>query len=73
MPRHEDIFESEGVASRTGSCTPAERPAGIHWIWGWVGPRASMVTMAKRKIPSVLLPVMNAGRPAHSSATHIYW
>jgi hypothetical protein len=31
---------------------PSERAAGTHWIGGWVGPRAVLDAVAKRKIPS---------------------
>jgi hypothetical protein len=27
-------------------------PPGTHWIGGWVGPRATLDTVVKRKIPS---------------------
>jgi hypothetical protein len=33
-----------------------EEPPGTHWIWDWVGPRASLESVAKRKIPSLPLP-----------------
>jgi hypothetical protein len=39
-------------ASRPGRFTPKERAPGTHWIGGWVGPRAVMDTVVKRKIPS---------------------
>jgi hypothetical protein len=32
--------------------TPRERAPTPHWIGGWVGPRAGLDTMSKRKIPS---------------------
>jgi hypothetical protein len=32
--------------------TPRERAPGTHWIGGWVGPRAVLDVMVKRKIPS---------------------
>jgi hypothetical protein len=36
--------------------TPAallpEKASGTHWIGGWVGPRAVLDTVVKRKIPS---------------------
>jgi hypothetical protein len=31
---------SKWSASRPGRITPRERAPGIHWIGGWVGPRA---------------------------------
>jgi hypothetical protein len=30
---------------------PRERAPGIHWIEGWVGPRAVLDAVVKRKIP----------------------
>jgi hypothetical protein len=42
----------EWSASRPGRFTPRERAPGIHWIGGWVGPRAVLNTVLKRKIPS---------------------
>jgi hypothetical protein len=36
---------------------PRERVRGAYWIRGWVGPRAGLDTVAKRKIiPSLPLP-----------------
>jgi hypothetical protein len=32
--------------------TPRERAPGTHWIGGWVGPRAVLDAVVKRKIPS---------------------
>jgi hypothetical protein len=34
------------------SFTPRERAPGIYWIGGWVGPRAILDVVVKRKIPS---------------------
>jgi hypothetical protein len=31
---------------------PRERAPGTHWIGGWVGPRAVLDRVVKRKIPS---------------------
>jgi hypothetical protein len=39
-------------ASHPGCFTPREIAPGTHWIGGWVGPRASLDTVVKRKIPS---------------------
>jgi hypothetical protein len=38
--------------SRPGGFTPRKRAAGAHWIGGWVGPRAVLDPVGKRKIPS---------------------
>jgi hypothetical protein len=42
---------SEWSASRTGRFTPRERAPGAHSIGGWVGPRAVLDAVVKRKIP----------------------
>jgi hypothetical protein len=39
-------------ASQPGPFIPRETAPRIHWIEGWVGPRASLDTVEKRKIPS---------------------
>jgi hypothetical protein len=42
----------EWSASRPGRFTPRERAPGTHWIGGWVGFRAVLDAVVKRKIPS---------------------
>jgi hypothetical protein len=42
----------EWSASRSSRFTPREKAAGTHWIGGWVGPRAVLDALVKRKIPS---------------------
>jgi len=42
----------EWSASRTGHFTPRERAPATHWIGGWMGPRAVLDDVVKRKIPS---------------------
>jgi hypothetical protein len=42
----------EWLASRPGRFTPREKTPGTHWIGGWVGPRAVLDAVVKRKIPS---------------------
>jgi hypothetical protein len=42
---------AEWSASRPGHFTPKERAPGTHWIGGWVGPRAVLDVVVKRKIP----------------------
>jgi len=37
---------------------PPGRALGTHWIGGWVGPRAGLNAVEKRKIPSPPLPVV---------------
>jgi hypothetical protein len=39
-------------ALRPGRFTASERAPGTHWIGGWVGPRAVVDTVVKRRIPS---------------------
>jgi hypothetical protein len=41
----------EYSASRPRCFTPKERALGTYWIGGWVGPRAVLDTVVKRKIP----------------------
>jgi hypothetical protein len=40
----------EWSASRPGHFTPRERALGMHWIAGWVGPRAGLDVAMKRKL-----------------------
>jgi hypothetical protein len=42
----------EWPALRSGRFTPRERAPGTHWIGGWVGTRAVLDAVVKRKIPS---------------------
>jgi hypothetical protein len=43
----------EWSASCPGRFTPVERVPGTHWIGGWVGPRAVLDAVVKRKIPRI--------------------
>jgi hypothetical protein len=43
---------SEWSASHPSRFSPKERSPGTHWIGGWVGPRAVLDAVVKRKIPS---------------------
>jgi len=38
---------------RFGRFIPWERAPGTHWIGGWVGPKAGLDTVVRRKIPSL--------------------
>jgi hypothetical protein len=67
-PRHEGVLDEwmygsnhsltsaldggEWSASRPGRFTPKEGALGTHWIGGWVGPRAVLDAVVKKKIPS---------------------
>jgi hypothetical protein len=54
---HSLISEPDGgewSASRPGRFTLRERALGTHWIGSWVGPRAGLDAVSKRKIPSTL-------------------
>jgi hypothetical protein len=42
----------EWSASRPGPFTPRQRALGTRWIGGWMGPRAVLDAVVKRKIPS---------------------
>jgi hypothetical protein len=42
----------EWSASRLSRFTPRERAPGTHWIECWVGPRAVLDAVVRRKIPS---------------------
>jgi hypothetical protein len=39
-------------ASRPGRFIPREGAPATHWIGGWVGPRAGLDTVAKKKFPA---------------------
>jgi hypothetical protein len=57
----------EVSASRPGRFTPRERALSIHCIGVWVGPRASLNVVAKRKKSHhYLQQELNFGHPAHS-------
>jgi hypothetical protein len=60
-PRHEGVLGEwrysgtrwgEWSSSRPVRLTPRNRAPGTHWIGGWVGPRAVLEAVVKRKIPS---------------------
>jgi hypothetical protein len=46
------LDEGEWSASRPGHFSSRERAPDTHWIGGWVGLRAGLDTVVKRKIPS---------------------
>jgi hypothetical protein len=60
------LVGGEWSTSRPGRFTPGKRASGTRWIGGWVGPRAGLDAMDRRKIlppqdsntdPSVVQPV----------------
>jgi hypothetical protein len=46
------LDRGEWSASRPCRFTPREGAPGTHWIGGWVGPRAVLDVVVKRKIPN---------------------
>jgi hypothetical protein len=62
------IDGSEWSASRSGHFTPGERSPGARWIGGYVGRRAGLKLVEKRKIPS-LCRESNPDRPSRSLVT----
>jgi hypothetical protein len=55
----------EWSASRPGRFTPRDRAPGIHWIGGWVGPRAVLDTGGEEKnsqpLPGIEPPPFQSG------------
>jgi hypothetical protein len=58
------LDEGKWSASRPGLFTPGERAPGTHWTGGWVGLRARLDAVEKRKI--FLCRKSNPGRPTRS-------
>jgi hypothetical protein len=58
----------EWSASRPDRFTPGEMVAGTHSIRGWVGPRAALDAVGKRRNPSPFRE-SNPGRPVRSLVT----
>jgi hypothetical protein len=59
------------VNSRPGRFTPRERAPGVHWIGGWLDPRAGVDDVEKRKF--LILPGLELqplGRPARSQSLY---
>jgi hypothetical protein len=59
------LVGGECSASRPGRFSPGEIAPGTHWIGGWVGPRAGLDDVQKRKfltLPGLELPPLD--RPA---------
>jgi hypothetical protein len=49
----------EWSASLPGRFTPRETAPCTHWIGGWVGSRAGLDAVSKRKIPPIVQPVVS--------------
>jgi hypothetical protein len=47
------LDRDEWSVSLPGRFTPRERASGTHEIGGWVGPRAGVDAVVKKKIPSI--------------------
>jgi hypothetical protein len=61
----------EWSVSRPGSFTPVERAPGTHWIGGWVGPRAGVDDVEKRRFLSLPgLELQPLCRPARSQSLY---
>jgi hypothetical protein len=71
MHRHifltSELVGGEWSVSRPSCFTPGERVPSTHWIGGWVGPRAGLNDLEKRKF--LTLPGLKLGllvRPTRS-------
>jgi hypothetical protein len=65
------LVAGEWSASRLGRFTPEERALDTHWIGGWVGPRAGLDDMEKRKFLTLpQLKLQPLGRPARSQSLY---
>jgi hypothetical protein len=61
----------EWSVSRPGRFTPGERAPGTHWVGGWVGPRAGLDDVEKRKFLTLpRLELRPLGRPARSQSLY---
>jgi hypothetical protein len=47
-------MEVSGQLHAPAALTPRERAPGTHWIGGWVGPRAVLDAVVKRKILNLI-------------------
>jgi hypothetical protein len=45
-------MQVSGQLHAPAALPPRERAPGTHWIGGWVGPRAILDAVVKRRIPS---------------------
>jgi hypothetical protein len=65
------LVGGEWSASRPYRLTPGERARGTHWIGGWVGTRAGMDAVEKRKFLTLPgLELRPLGHPLHSQSLY---
>jgi hypothetical protein len=65
------LVGGEWPSSRPGRCTPGEKDPGSDWIGGWVGPRAGLDDVEKRKFLTLPgLELRPLGRPARSQSLY---
>jgi hypothetical protein len=65
------LFGGEWSTSLPGRFTPEERATGTHWIGGWVGRRAGLDDVEKRKFLTIPgLELRPLGRPARSQSLY---
>jgi hypothetical protein len=65
------LVGGEWSASRPCRFTPGERDPGTHWIGGWVGPKAGLDDVERRKIsPLPGLELRPLGRRARSQSLY---
>jgi hypothetical protein len=65
------LVGGEWSASRPGRFTPGEKAPGTHWIGRWVGLRAGLDYMEKRKFLTLPgLEIRPLGRPARSQSLY---
>jgi len=65
-------MEVSGQLCAVTTLPPGKEPPSIHWIGGWVGPRASLDAMTKRQNPTIVtagnwMPVIQP------TASSLYW
>jgi hypothetical protein len=66
------LVEGEWSASRPGRFTPGEKAPSTHWIGGWVGPRAGLDDVEKRKFLTLPgLELRPLCRPARSQSLYL--
>jgi hypothetical protein len=66
------LVGGEWSASRPGRFTPGERAPNTQWIGGWLGPRAGLDDVDKRKFLTLPgLELRPLGRPARSQSVYL--